>query len=50
MGKRRTVDGDSVVHAKIQRTRSIDLFVKWRPAGLTGQLFAVGAWIPTDPI
>ena len=29
---------------------SIDLFVKWRPAGLTGQLFAAAARIPRDPI
>ena len=28
----------------------IDLFVKWRPAGLTGQLFAAAARIPRDPI
>ena len=29
---------------------SIDLFVKWRPAGLTGQLFAAAARIPRAPI
>ena len=28
----------------------IDLFVKWRPAGLTGQLFAAAARIPRVPI
>ena len=29
---------------------STDLFVKWRPAGLTGQLFAAAVRIPRDPI
>ena len=29
---------------------AIDLFVKWRPAGLTGQLFAAAARIPRDPL
>ena len=30
--------------------QGIDLFVKWRPAGLTGQLFAAAARIPRVPI
>ena len=38
----------SMVVSRIQRP--IDLFVKWRPAGLTGQLFAAAARIARAPI
>ena len=43
-------DLEEILRVSIKPTNPIDLFVKWRPAGLTGQLFAAAARIPRDPI